>query len=495
VSPGTGRRLVWAALAAVTAGCTVGPDYRPPAVDVPAAWSAAPEQGAPAPSAPMAWWQAFDDPVLDGLVERALRANLDVQGAQARLRAARASLGIAAGARWPAVDASGAARRERESANAPALDVPGATDNLFQAGFDAHWELDLFGGTRRAVEAVAADLGAAAEARNGAVLSLLAEVTRTYIALRAGQRQLALARDARADAEDAVGLARARYRGGLAAELEVAQAEAQVAAIAAQIPPLETAQRAAAYRLAVLLGATPGTLDAELEVAAPIPSAPAGLPAGLPSDLLRRRPDLRRAERELAAATARIGVATADLYPRFSLLGGAGLASDSAGDFFDWGSRFWSVGPALRWPIFQGGRVRATIEVRDAQQQQALIAYRQALLTAFEEVENAIVAYTRERARRATLAEATLASRRAADLARGLYTGGLTDFRAVLDAQGRLYAAQTALAQSDAALATDLVALYKALGGGWDVLPAGGPPDPPCPPAPGPGAPPCTASR
>ncbi len=494
MTPSAGR-LALAVLAAATAGCTVGPDYHPPVANVPAQWDAAPEQGAPAPSAPPAWWKAFDDPVLDGLVARAMRANLDLQGAQARLRAARANLGMAAGARWPSVDASGSAKRERESANAPALDVPGATDNLFQAGFDARWELDLFGGTRRAVEAAAADLDAAGEARNGAVLSLLAEVTRTYIDMRAGQRQLALARDALAAAEDALGLARARYQGGLAAQLEVAQAEAEVTAIAARLPPLETADRAAAYRLAVLLGETPGALDAELRVAAPVPVAPAGLPAGLPSDLLRRRPDLRRAERELAATTARIGVATADLYPRFSLLGNAGLASDSGGDFFAWGSRLWSVGPALSWPIFRAGRIRATIEVRDAEQQQALIAYRLALLIAFEEVETAIVAYTRERERRAMLADAADANRRAADLARGLYLGGLADFRAVLDAQGKLYAAQTALAQSDAALATDLVALYKALGGGWDAVPADGPRDNPCPPVPGPGASRCTASR
>ena len=492
--------LALAVLAAATAGCVVGPDYHPPAADVPAHWSAAPEHSASASSDPLPWWKAFNDPVLDALIDRALHANLDLQGAEARLRAVRASRGIAAAARWPSVDATGSYQRERESANAPALDTPGETDNLFQAGFDARWELDLFGGARRAVEAAAADLDAAAEERNGVALSLLAEVARNYIDLRAGQRQLALARDNLAASQDMLNLTRARYQGGLAADLDVARAEAQATEIAARMPPLETACQAAVHRLSVLLGQSPGTLNDELAALQPIPIAPTGLPASLPSDLLRQRPDLRRAERQLAAATARIGVATAQLYPQFSLLGTAGLESAAAGDFFNSGSRFWAIGPSLSWPIFRAGRLQATIEVRDAQQQQALIAYRQALLIALEEVENAIVAYTREGTRRAALADSTNANQRAVDLARGLYGSGLSDFRAVLDAQRNLFDAQTALAQSDAALATDRVALCKALGGGWDATsppPATGSRDrqPPYPPASSAGESPCSASR
>ncbi|TAL06762.1 MAG: efflux transporter outer membrane subunit [Porticoccaceae bacterium] len=495
-----GRRLALALLAAATAGCVVGPDYHSPAADVPAQWSTAPEHSPPAPASPLPWWQAFNDPELDALVARALRANLDLQGAEARLRAVRASRGIAVAARWPAVDATWSYQRERESANAPALGTPGETDNLFQAGFDARWELDLFGGTRRAVEAATADVEVAVQERNGVALSLLAEVARNYIDLRAGQRQLALARANLAASQDMLSLTRARYQGGLAAELDVARAEAQATEIAARMPPLETACQAALHRLSVLLGQTPGTLNDELAAPQPIPVAPTGLPASLPSDLLRQRPDLRRAERQLAAATARIGVATAELYPQFSLLGTAGLASDAAGDFFSRGSRFWAIGPSLRWPIFRGGRVQATIEVRDAQQQQALLAYRQTLLIALEEAENAIVAYSRERTRQTALADSVNANQRAVDLVRGLYASGLSDFRTVLDAQRALFDAQTALAQSAAALATDRVALYKALGGGWDAVslaPASGTRDrePPCPPTSGAGESPCSASR
>lgn len=494
-----GRRLALVLLAAATAGCVVGPDYHPPTAAVPMQWSAASAHGAPAPSTPLPWWQAFNDSELDSLIERAAHANLDLQGAEARLRAVRASRGIAAASRWPTVDATGSYKRERESANAPALDTPGETDNLFQAGFDARWEIDLFGGTRRAAEAATADLEAAVHERNGVLLSLLAEVARNYIDLRAGQRQLALARANLAASQDALSLTRARHQGGLAAGLDVARAQAQATEVAARMPPLETACQAALHRLAVLLGQAPGTLDAELAAPQPIPVAPAQLPAGLPSDLLRQRPDLRRAERQLAAATARIGVATAQLYPQFSLLGTAGLASSGAGDFFNSGSRFWAIGPSLRWPIFRAGRVQATIEVRDAQQQQALLAYRQALLIALEEVENAIVAHTREGTRRAALADSANANQRAVDLARGLYASSLSDFRAVLDAQRALFDAQSALAHSDAALATNRVALHKALGGGWDAVspaPASGSRDPQsCPAAPGAGESPCSVSR
>jgi len=499
VKKSAGRRLTLVLLAAATAGCVVGPDYQPPAADVPAQWSAAPGHSTPAPVSPLPWWQAFNDPELDALVARALRANLDLQGAEARLRAVRASRGVAAAARWPSVDGTGAYKRERESANAPALGTPGEIDNLFQAGFDARWELDLFGGARRAVEAAAADLDAAAEERNGVLLSLLAEVAHNYIDLRAGQRQLALARDNLAASQDMLSLTRARYQGGLAAELDVARAEAQATEIAARIPPLETACQAAVHRLSVLLGQSPGTLNDELAALRPIPVAPTGLPASLPSDLLHQRPDLRRAERQLAAATARIGVATAELYPQFSLLGTAGLESATAGDFFSRGSRFWSIGPSLTWPIFRAGRVQATIEVRDAQQQQALLAYRQTLLIALEDVENAIVAYSRERTRQTALADGANANQRVVELARGRYGSGLGDFRAVLDAQRALFDAQSALARSDAALATDRVALYKALGGGWDALPpapASGSRDrqSPCPSVPGAGESPCSAS-
>jgi NodT family efflux transporter outer membrane factor (OMF) lipoprotein len=255
----------------------------------------------------------------------------------------------------------------------------------------------------------------------------------------------------------------------LASDLDVARAEAQTQTTASQIPTLETSYKDAVHSLGVLLGEAPGALAAELAPTRPIPVASSPLPPGLPSDVLRQRPDIRRAERQLASATAQVGAATADLYPKFSLGGSAGLSSLRASDFFTSGSKLWSIGPSMTWPIFQGGQIVATIEVRNAQAQQALLTYRQTILTALQDVENAIVAYTRERQRRETLVAAATSNQRAVDLATALYTRGLSDFLNVLDAQRNLFQTQNDLAQSEATVSTDLVALHKALGGGWQV--------------------------
>ncbi len=466
-------------IAAAVAGCATSPDYHPPVLAVPAHWSEVSGGSASATTSQSPWWTTFGDAELDSLVERAVRANLDLQLGEARVREARAQRSAAAAPLWPAIDARASIARERESANAPAPvrvspegqleSRPGDVDNLFQAGFDASWELDLFGGRRRAVEAAQADLESAVYDRGAVMLTLLAEVARNYIELRGLQQRLLVQHASQAARQDMLDLTRSRYAGGMASEFDVARAAAQVEAAASQIPALEAACKETVHRLGVLLGQPPGALADELQPGRPVPVAAVRLPLGLPSDLLRQRPDLRRAERQLAAASARVGVATADLYPRFSLLGTAGLASVAASDFFSRASTLWSIGPSLTWPIFRGGQIVATIEVRDAQQQQALIGYRRAILGALEDVENALAACRREQDRRAALFRMLDANQRAADLARTLYTSGMTDFRAVLDAERDLFQAQDDLARSDTMAASGLVALYKAIGGGWDV--------------------------
>jgi len=473
------RSLAPGLLAAlVLAGCTVGPAFVRPDPDVPERWSEAPQHDAPAPG-PSRWWLAFSDPQLDTLIDRAVQANLDLALAEARVRGARASRRVAAAPLFPSLDGGASLTRAWQSENAgfvgggPVGDIGGQPFNLYDVGFDASWEIDVFGGLRRSVEAADAELAASVEERNDVLLTLLGEVARNYVELRGFQRQLAVAYGNVAAQEDTLGLTRARFQGGLASDLDVARAEAQVRTTAAEIPTLETSTHQSIHRLGVLLGQTPGALLAELGPPAAIPSAPPGLPAGMPSDLVRRRPDVRRAEREVAAATAQIGVATADLFPRFFLTGAAGLQSIEASNLFDGASKLWSVGPAIQWPIFQGGRIVGNIEIREAQQQQALIAYRQTILAALEEVENAIVAYTRQRERRATLASAVDANQRAVDMATALYTRGLTDFLDVLASQGSLFATQTELARSDATVSSSLVALNKALGGGWDAIEPG----------------------
>ena len=463
------RRIALALLAAVSTGCMVGPDYQRPAIDATARWSEAPEHNVPAPAEPSHWWTSFNDAELDSLIDRAVAANLDIALAQARIRESRANRTIAAAPLWPSLSGTGSFTRSTQSENAGGRSTQPV--NTYQAGFDATWELDVFGGSRRSVEASQATLEASYFDRGDVLLTLLGDVARNYIELRGFQRQLDVARNNLASQNDTLELTRARYKGGLASDLDVARAEAQVETTASQIPTLETSYKEAVHRLGVLLGAAPGTLTDELAPSRPIPVASAQIPEGLPSDVLRQRPDVRRAERQLASATAQIGVATADLYPKFSLVGSAGLESIKASDFFTGGSKLWSIGPSITWPIFQGGQIVATIEVRDAQAEQALITYRQSILTALEDVENTIVAYTRERVRRETLLAAVASNQRAVDLATSLYTRGLSDFLSVLDAQRNLLQAENDLAASETAVSTDLVALHKALGGGWDAFP------------------------
>lgn len=470
-----GHRIFSGALCIALAGCAITPDYHPPALDVPARWSEARESSVSAVAANLSWWKTFNDPVLDSLVERTLRANPDLQLAEARIREARAWRGTVAASQWPSLDARASVVRERESKNAPSpvrvrpdgqVEAPGQSENLFQTGFDATWELDLFGRLRRSTEAAQADLESTVYDRDAVLLSLVAEVSRNYIELRGFQEQSRIAHESLTARQDMLTLVRARYAGGMATGLDVARAETQVQQTASLLPALDTAYKKTVHRLGVLLGQPPGALADELGSARPIPVPSLEPPLGLPSDLLRQRPDIRSAERRLAAASARREATTTDLYPKFSLLGTVGLASVAAGDFFNGASALWSVGPSMSWPIFQGGRIVATIEVRDAQQQQALIAYRRAILNGVEDVENAIVGYRHEQAQRAALVKAVESEQRAAGFARERYIGGLTDFRDVLDARRGLFLSQSELAQRDTAVALDLVALYKALGGG-----------------------------
>lgn len=469
-----------AAAVLFAAGCSVGPDYREPALAVPTAWKEAQQEGVSAqPAELVEWWNEFKDPALDSLILSAVKSNLDLRVAEARLREARAALGAAGADLWPTVDVSGSYTRNRASENAvgsPAQGAPLAPaagrqleQNLFRTGFDAGWEIDVFGGARRRIEAAEANLGASVEERRGVLVTLLGEVAKNYIDLRGFQRRLAVAESNLELQRETLRLTKIRFDAGLASDLDLAQAEGQAAATAAQIPVLRSGLKQAAYSLDLLVGAQPGTLSGELGNAAPIPALPPEARVGLPAELLRRRPDIRRAERQLAAATAQVGAATADLYPKFSLLGTFGLQSISAGDWFTAQSRFWSIGPTIRWPIFDAGRIRANIEIRSAQQEQALGLYEKSVLTALQEVESALANYGNEQVRYRSLVAAVAANRRAVDMANDLYIQGLLPFLNVLDAQRNLNAAERDLAQSEANMASNLVVLYKALGGGWQT--------------------------
>lgn len=477
-------------------GCAVGPDFHSPKMLVPPAWRGAHALPDKQPSATAAdtsvttsspmelvgWWQSFNDPVLNSLVERAMASNLDLALARSRVRQTRASRGVASAGLWPGVDASASYRRSygglsssagsATSVSSSGVGSSGSTDSggqdLFRAGLDAVWELDLFGGKRRNVEAADADVRTAIENRRDVLVSLAAEVGNNYVALRSLQQQLTIARNNLQTQRHTAEIARKRFEAGFVSGLDVASANAQVATLEAQVPVLESSIQASIYGLGVLLGQEPGALILELTSPASIPVTPPTIPVGLASELLLRRPDIRKAEAELHAATARIGVATADLFPKFSLTGSMGFSSADLTSLANWGSRFWSMGPTVTWSIFDAGRIRSNIEVQNALQEQALLTYQTTVLTALKEVETALVAYAKEQERRRALTVAVEQNRKAVDLAERLYVAGRTDYLNVLLAQRSLYVTEDSLVQSTRSLAANLIALYKALGGGWE---------------------------
>lgn len=468
--------LLLTLLVVLAGGCAVGPNYQQPAVNTPASWSEPLAGGETyGPTALAGWWKNFHDPELDSLIKRAVQSNLDLRIAQARVREARAQYGMVAASLWPSADVAGSYARAQASHNQPVLgsiplppDVP-FENNVYQAGFDASWEIDVFGGNRRATESARAEVAASEFGQRATLITLLGDVARNYIDVRGYQRRLAITRENIKAQAAALAIANDRFTNGLSSDLDVQQAATLLATTRAEVPALETALKASIHRLGVLLGQPPGTLLAELSQTGPVPAAPPVVPVGLPSELLLRRPDVQRAERRLSAATANIGVARADLFPKFYLTGLGGFQGISASDWFTPGSQFWSVGPTVQWRIFDGGRIRANVRVQDARQEQALATYEQTTLKAFEDVENGLVAYANEQIRRRTLEDAVASSRKSLALANKLYTNGLTDFINVLEAERSFYQAEDALVQSDRTVATDVVALYKSLGGGWQT--------------------------
>ena len=515
--------------AAFFPGCNVGPNYSPPKYEVKpkfesvsaAALTTQPSELPPPKPAPppVYWWTVFHDPELDRLIDRAMAGNLDYQAAQSRLKQARYQTIIAGADEWPQINADGGYNHARGSKNVkiptgafgvtappsgtpasklgdlkaqPAQEtaggssggaagvpigpqsplgeggLPNAITDVYQVGFDAEWEIDVFGGTRRSVEASKADAAAQWDAEIGVLTSLQAEVARDYIALRGYQRQEAIARENLGLQKDTLELTRSRYRNGFVTELDVARQEAEVDQTQAEIPPLVSGERQSIHSLSILLGEDPDALSTELTKVQPIPPAPPEVPIGLPSQLLTRRPDIRQAERQLAAATARIGVAEADLFPKFSITGLLGVDSSTPKNLFQYQSHYYEAVPGVTWPIFDAGRIWANVHVQTEMQRQSLLNYEETVLTALGEVENSLVAYQTEQIRRSSLVDAVTASRQALELAREQYQQGVIDFLTVLDTQRSLLSAENDLALSDQAVSDDLVQLFKALGGGWE---------------------------
>jgi multidrug efflux system outer membrane protein len=465
--PSAVSRLSLVALTLIMTGCvSVGPSYVRPEIPVYKEWNThlqANEAGREKGIQTLAvWWTTLDDPILSALIDRAVKGNLDLKKGLAQVREARALRGIAMAGFLPALEGSASATSARTSKDTG----NGKTSELYSASFDASWELDLFGGVRRSVEAAQGDLQASEENLRDVLVSLLAEVALNYLDVRTTQDRLHVAEINLESQNETYRLAQWRYQAGLSDELAVEQARYNLENTRSQIPVLRAGLEEAMNRVAVLLGEQPGKVHKELEQPGPIPVPPLKIAVGVPADLLRRRPDVRKAERELAARTARVGVATAELYPKLTLSGSIGLETLSLSNPSA-GLASLSGGPRIAWAIFKGGAIRQNIQAQSALQDQALIQYEGAILGALEEVENALVAYVEVQQRRHSLSEATRAAQQAAELARQKYEAGLTDFTVVLDAQRSLLSLQEQLAISNGNVTSNLVRLYKALGGGW----------------------------
>ncbi len=462
----------WPLVLLLAACAPVGPDYTPPAPDLPAGWSTEHDGRPPAATeSGERWWSLFDDPLLDNLLDRAITANHDLRIAGSRIKAARARYRIATASSDPSLAAEASASHSRRSDTSGSTDNDRGSQNLFQTGFDADWEIDLFGGQRRSVEASTAAFSASEENRRDVLVTLEAEVARNYFELRGSQKRLETARANLVTQDMTLATVRGRFQLGLASQLEVAQAETQEALLAAQIPDFEKKIAQSTSQLALLLNLPRADLVSRLAEPILTPDLPLTLPlpAGLPSDLLRRRPDIRLAERRLAAATAEIGVATADLFPRFSLAALVGLQSDSLADLVDSGSRFWSLGPSLSLPLFNRETLQAAVDITEAEQEEALAAYEQTVLAALIEVENSLVQFAREQEIRRSLVLAVAAGQQAVTFNEGLYKAGLADLTDVLIGQRTFYQAEDQLLQAEQQLILTTIALYKALGGGWEL--------------------------
>lgn len=453
------------------AGCLpAGPDYVSPAVVMPRQWQAEPGSCpvvvVNCPDDLSQWWRVLDDPILTNLIEQAVTGSPDIKKARSRIRQARAQRGLTQSGSWPTAQADGSAASSQSSNNTGS----GNSSQIFNLGFDASWEIDIFGGKARSVEASQADLEARREEFRDALVTLTAEVALNYVEVRTLQKRLAVAGKNLASQTETHELADFRFQAGLTTELDLQQANYTLESTRSQIPAIITSLQEAQNRLAVLLGQAPGAVHADLARERPVPTAPLEITIGVPADLLRRRPDVRQAERELAAQSARVGEAMAERYPKLTLSGSIGLEALTAGSLFNLHNRKHNLNTGFSWPVFDAGAIRKNIEIQSALQEQALIDYESVILTALEETENAITAFAQEQIKRESLAKAVEAAQTAFDLASNQYASGLTDFQEVLEAQRSLLNLQDQLATSDGEVTSNLIRLYKTLGGGWTSL-------------------------
>lgn len=462
--PRSGLRLFALAAASVFAlsSCTVGPDYRPPERRFADGWASAPVAGAPEKKeVATEWWTVFNDPQIEKYIHAAVVRNYDLEAARASVLRARALRRESAAPFYPSLRANTAVTRQRSG---------GETSSTFSGALDASWEIDIFGGTRRATEAAGARLEVAEENRRAVLLSVLAEVARNYYDVRGFQKRIAITQKNIDLQEQTYKLVETLFQLGEASAFDLSRARGQLELTQSRLPDLDAEMRAGIFRLSVLLGQPPEALLEEMTVVKPLPAPPDVVPVGLRSDMLRRRPDVRAAERELAASTADIGAATARLYPDFSLTGVVGRSARVLSDLFEPGSGIFSIGQFLRWPIFEGGALRARISAEGAEAEQAAALYEQRVLESLADAETALTRYAQKLNTRSRLQDAVESRRRSVELARALFDSGEEDFLSVLDAERELVNAEDELVRSETDTILNLVTLYTALGGGWEVF-------------------------
>lgn len=459
-------------------GCMMGPDYRRPDITAPQDWHPeAAKQAGTAPAAIGEWWTVFQDEILTDLIHQAAAGNLDLKTAYARIEEAAAVKGIAKGDYWPQINGTGAATANRLSDVAGGAAAEDRTPELYSVGLDASWEIDFWGRIRRSVQSADASLQASVEDYRDALIILYSEIANSYLSIRELQMRIALAQVNVDSQKGTLKLTQGRYDAGLVPEMDVHQSNLNLARTESSVPAMRQELAAAIHRLAVLTGQTPDAIQAQVGHQDKVPHPDIGILTGLPADLLRQRPDVRRAEQQLRAQTARIGVAKADLLPRISLSGAFALEANDSGDLGDSGSQTYRFGPAFRWALFQGGRIRSNIRAEEARTDQALYQYRQAVLLALEDVENAYVSCREEQDRLAYIQKSVDAARKTVSQVNTLYENGLVTFLNVLDAERSLAEQEDLLAQSSGQLSRNIVSIYRSLGGGWDLPEAEPPPE------------------
>ncbi|MGD0767424.1 MAG: efflux transporter outer membrane subunit [Tepidisphaeraceae bacterium] len=477
------KRMSVLVVSVALSGCTVGPDYHTPTTTMPGAFTSMSPSTQPAaaarkqPADIARWWNSFSDPELDSLIDRGLAANFDLEIALTRLQEARTMEVAVEGPAFPSIEASGGAgggtgTNATKGRISPPLNAASNTTGLKEitqiAGFDAGWELDLFGRYRREIEAAHYDTQAAAESRNAVLIAVVADVARAYVDNRALQMRIAIIRGNIRAEQQMVDLVQERFNRGLTNELDLVLAQRQLATLQSEVAPLEDQAASSQRRLAVLIGDYPDELSAELRQPAPLPDVPSQIQPGLPIELLRRRPDIREAERQLAAGTARVGQAIANLFPRVGVTAGAGWQGQGLGRVPQVSGFIWSAGPTAYWPLLDFGTLDAMIQIQDLRTHELFVDYKRTVINAVEEVENAIGGYDAQQQRLGDLQSALVASQRAVDLAQHRYERGLTDFLNVLDAERELYDLQDQYAVAQETSIVQFIALCKAIGGGWE---------------------------